>query len=101
MDPDTGNTSRIAYEILDTTEDGRLFSIVRETGWIQAKESYAKLSGTELVLEVLAMDNFGNEPHFNDTAMVKVGVSVFVWPCVFPIFHQGPVSQSPIRLVQD
>ena len=55
-------------------KDSGEFSIDRETGWIQAKASYAGKNGQEFVIDVIAKDNFGEEPYFNDTAEVKVGL---------------------------
>lgn len=65
------------------TKDSDEFSIDRETGWIQAKSSYAGKFGEEFVINVIAKDNFGEEPYFNDTAEVKVGLYnihiIFYW----------------------
>lgn len=72
-DSDAGNNSRISYELIQT-KDSDEFSIDRETGWIQAKSSYAGKFGEEFVINVIAKDNFGEEPYFNDTAEVKVGL---------------------------
>ena len=55
------------------TKDSDEFSIDRETGWILAKASYAGKFGEEFVIDVIAKDNFGEEPYFNDTTEVKVG----------------------------
>ncbi|KAL9962398.1 hypothetical protein ACROYT_G031498 [Oculina patagonica] len=72
-DSDEGNNSRISYELLQT-KDSNEFSIDRETGWIKAKSSYAGKFGKEFVIDVIAKDNFGEEPYFNDTAEVKIYV---------------------------
>ena len=56
------------------TKDSDEFSIDRETGWIQAKASYAGKFGEEFVIDVIAKDNFGEEPFFNDTTEVNVGL---------------------------
>lgn len=72
-DSDTGNNSRISYELMPTKDSGE-FSIDRETGWIQAKASYAGKNGEEFVIDIIAKDNFGEKPYFNDTAEVKVGL---------------------------
>jgi len=68
-----GNNSRISYELMQTKDSGE-FSIDRQTGWIQSKASYAGKFGAEFVIDVIAKDNFGKEPYFNDTAEVKVGL---------------------------
>ena len=57
------------------TKDSGEFSIDRETGWILAKSSYAGKFGKEFVIDVIAKDNFGEEPYFNDTTEVKVGLN--------------------------
>lgn len=61
------------------TKDSGEFSIDRETGWIQTKSSYAGKFGEEFVIDVIAKDNFGVEPYFNDTAEVKVSLRALIF----------------------
>ncbi|XP_048590535.1 protocadherin Fat 4 isoform X2 [Nematostella vectensis] len=73
IDKDFGNNSRIAYTIRPG-KDSDKFSMDMETGWILAQVSYAGKTGQEYVLDVMAADNFGQTPYFNDTATVKLYV---------------------------
>ena len=77
VDVDAGNNSNIAYTLIDE-KNGNIFTVEKSTGWVRSAQSFTGKVGQSYNLKVLAQDNGGTQPNFNDTTMVKVRKQLMV-----------------------
>ena len=71
VDLDAGNNSNIAYKLIHE-KSGNIFTVEKSTGWVRSAQSFTGKVGQSYNLKVLAQDNGGIQPNFNDTTLVKV-----------------------------
>ena len=71
-DFDVGDNSNVSYSAIDNSNSDRIFQIDKKTGWILSAKSFIGKVGQNFRLKILAVDNGGKQPHYNDTTIVNV-----------------------------
>ena len=71
-DLDVGDNSNVTYSAIDSSNSDKIFQIDKKTGWILSAKSFIGKVGQNFRLKILAMDNDGRQPHYNDTTIANV-----------------------------
>jgi len=73
-DLDVGDNSNVTYSAIDSSNSDKMFQIDKKTGWILSAKSFIGKVGQNFRLKILAMDNDGRQPHYNDTTIANIFV---------------------------
>ena len=72
IDFDIGDNNNVSYTVIENSDSNKIFQIDRKTGWIISAKSFVGRVGQHFKLKILAEDNDGRQPNFNDTAVANV-----------------------------
>ncbi len=71
IDADIGINNKVVYSVIDGKSSDP-FTIDSSTGWIKSAQLFAGKIGSHFEVRILAQDNDGKKPNFNDSTLAKV-----------------------------